>query len=120
MAIKPYLIAASYLFAIFLGWHVHTWYEGYEKSKEQSKIITDRVKDENLSNADAAKTLVKEDKDNAEAQAGDAALAAHIDANKQSFDCAVPAIGVLDLRQAIGAPASTVKSNPIMPQASGL
>lgn len=115
MAIKPYLIAASYIFAIFIGWQTHTWYDGDKKSKEQSKIITDRVEDENISNTDATKTLTKEDEDNAKAQAGNAALAAHIDANKPSFDCAVPAIGVLDLRQAIDASASTGKPSQIMP-----
>lgn len=103
MGTKAYLIIASYIIVLFLGWHMHTWYDGYMHSKEQDQIIQDRVIVENKSNEDAAKTANKEADDDKQAKETETVVERHIEADKSGFGCVVPAIGVHDLQQSVTA-----------------
>lgn len=111
MEIKAYLIIASYAITLLIGWHGHTWYDGYLKSKEQAEIIDTRLSTEKASNEDAAKTAKKEAENDEKARASDAEVESHIESNRAGFDCVIPAIGVRDLQQAITSHTRASKPN---------
>lgn len=101
MGIKQYLVIASYALTLFIGWHGHTWYDGYVKSKGDDQIIDGRIAAEKASNADAANTAKKEADDEEKSRKSDAVVQAHINQDQHGYDCAVPHLGVLDLQQAV-------------------
>lgn len=105
------LMAATYAAAIAIGWHGHTWYDGYKEAGTEKTIIDDRVAGEVASNADAGKEVKKEADDDQKAKASDAVVEKHIETDKPSYACVVPAVGVRDLQQAVTTHTRTGKPN---------
>lgn len=96
-----YWILGIFTFGLTVGWTSHTWYDGYSKTNATEKLISDRVDNEKSSNNDAARTAIKENEDGKKSAESDAAVEKHIKSNVSGFKCAVPDVGVRDLRQTV-------------------
>jgi hypothetical protein len=95
------LVVSSFLFGLFIGWHGHTWYDGYKNSKIETQLIDDRLKEEKNSESDAANTEEKLTIDRQDAANSNVKL--ETDLAKTSTDCIVADSSVRDLRQAVTA-----------------
>lgn len=101
MSAKYWFLIASYALAIFIGWHSHTWYDGYMANKTKDAIIDTRVEAEKNSNEDAAKTAHKEAENHGKARATDAQLEKHLNEGGDKLDCYVSPVVMRDLREAV-------------------
>lgn len=101
------MIIASYAAVGLIGWHAHTWYDGYQEAKKDEVIITDRVKDESVVNKIATAADKKIEDDESKADTVIKAQEKDIVEKKLDYECRVSPTGVQSLNKIAAARSSS-------------